>query len=95
VSDAARCLSAQASFAARQGVTVMQQGRASGSLRGVQVAEELTHTCWQMYHQMPSGDCLPHCHRIACEGQIVISRSSCVLLDAPIRQCSVLGGGAV
>lgn len=20
-----------------------------------QVAEELTHTCWQMYHQMPSG----------------------------------------
>ena len=23
------------------------------------VAEELTHTCWQMYHQIPTGNC--HC----------------------------------
>ncbi len=36
-------------------------GAHSGAVTGakatkyLQVAEELTHTCWQMYHQMPSG----------------------------------------
>lgn len=32
-------------------------GAVTGEKAGkyMQVAEELTHTCWQMYHQMPSG----------------------------------------
>lgn len=32
-------------------------GAVTGAKAGkyLQVAEELTHTCWQMYHQMPSG----------------------------------------
>lgn len=36
-------------------------GAHAGAVKGakatryLQVAEELTHTCWQMYHQMPSG----------------------------------------
>ena len=33
-------------------------------LSHAQVAEELTHTCWQMYHQMPTGDC--HCALYLC-----------------------------
>ena len=44
----------------------------------VQVAEELTHTCWQMYHQMPTGLHAPavHCsqRKTAC----------CVFCDAAL-----------
>lgn len=38
-------------------------GAHSGAVRGakaeryVQLAADLTHTCWQMYHRMPTGGC--------------------------------------
>ena len=32
----------------------------SAPLLTAQVAEELTHTCWQMYHQMATGVPLVH-----------------------------------
>ncbi len=38
-------------------------------MRCAQVAEELTHTCWQMYHQMATGRSLclaAACHLAAC-----------------------------
>jgi mannosyl-oligosaccharide alpha-1,2-mannosidase len=33
----------------------------------LQVAEELTHTCWQMYHQMPTGEYICTSAPVVCE----------------------------